>query len=97
MIKDHHSDADHHSDCYDGDECLFEHIDLKENKQVGCPNGQDCKNQECNFSEKEHTNPIRDGLCKFQEKCNRTFCSYKHTVLRKSFLGAGPLEKIRKW
>ena len=86
----------YYPDCYDGDECLFEHISNQENIQEGCPNGQACKDQECAFSEKEHINPIRDGLCKYQEKCNRIFCSYKHIVSRKSFLGAGPIEKARK-
>ena len=82
--------------CYDGDECLFEHVENMENSQEGCPNGQVCKDQECNFSEKEHINPIRNGLCKFQEKCNRISCPYKHIVLRKHFLGVGPLQRTGK-
>ena len=86
----------YYPDCLDGDECLFEHISNQENIKEGCPNGQACKDQECVFNEKEHINPIRDGLCKFQEKCNRIFCSYKHIFPRKSFLGAGPIEKTRK-
>ena len=74
-------------DCYDGDECLFDHINLDAEISVNfCLNGQNCSNQECLFSEKQHRiyNQI---TCKFQALCNRAGCQFKHNVQRKAFLG----------
>ena len=85
----------YYPDCYDGDECLFEHNgENSEIKTGGCPNGQGCSDQECTFNEKEHMKLSQ--LCKFQEKCYRISCPYQHNSSRKSFLGTGPLGKIRK-
>ena len=69
-------------DCFDEDECLFEH---KDPKQSTCPMGDNCDNQECSFNEKEHKSLNRIS-CRFQEKCNRLGCQFKHNVLRQSFL-----------
>ena len=71
----------YYPDCYDGDECFFEHND----KDTGCPNGVDCKNQACEFSEKDHKSMKNRKLCKFQEKCYRSGCSYAH--IKQPFLG----------
>ena len=86
----------YYPDCYDGDECLFYHNMDMETSEIkgGCPNGEYCSDQECTFNEKEH-NKLQQ-LCKFQEKCYKTSCPYKHNSFRKSFLGRGPLEKARK-
>ena len=81
-------------DCYDEDECLFEHNLNEQSRLTVCPKGKDCSDQSCSFSEKNHRsqNPI---LCRFQEKCNRSACPFKHTAVRKSFLGLSPLKARR--
>ena len=85
----------YYPDCYDGDECLFDHnMENSEIKLGGCPNGHDCSDQECTFNEKEHIK--LQQLCKFQEKCFRISCPYKHDSSRKYFLGRGPSEEKRK-
>ena len=75
-------------DCYDGDECLFEHINLMNGEKFDncCPNGQNCSNQECTFSEKQHR-ILNRNTCKFQALCNRAGGQFKHNVPRKAFLG----------
>ena len=68
-------------DCYDGDECLYEHnIDDGSNLSV-CPNGQNCTDQSCGFSEQNHKSWSQTP-CKFQESCNRSGCSFKHDSRR---------------
>ena len=70
-------------ECYDDEECLFEHIENAENKPKGCPNGQNCTDQGCKCTEKEHLY-VQSMLCKFQEKCNRISCTYQHLALKHS-------------
>ena len=82
--------------CIDGDECFFEH-DKDENASGGndgshCPNGEKCNDQSCNYSELGHTLTV---MCKFQAKCNRLNCQYKHMVPRTAFLGATSMKKLR--
>ena len=75
-------------ECLDGDECFFEHekdnsVSIT-NESSNCPDGEKCNNQSCNFSEQKHASTI---LCKFQAKCNRLNCQFKHNVPRNVFLG----------
>ena len=79
-------------ECYDKDESLFEHVNLIENKSNLCPNGQECSNQECLFTEKQHKT-INKITCKFQELCNRVGCQFKHNGPRKAFLEVGQSKK----
>ena len=73
-------------ECYDGDECFFEHKKEEHVKNV-CPNGPTCTDQSCKFSVWSHRN-TREILCKFQERCHRANCIFKHTE-KKGFLGEG--------
>ena len=74
-------------DCYDEDECLYEHINIENDSQEsGCPNGEKCSNQECEFNENEHKNS-RKIMCRFQARCNRGGCQYQHIGQRQAFLG----------
>ena len=80
-------------DCYDEDECLFEHINIIEEASSNlCQNGQNCTNQECLFTEKQHK-MLNKPICKFQERCNRAGCQFKHNVQRKAFLELGLSKK----
>ena len=78
--------------CIDGDECLFEHAQ-EINGSSCCPNGQNCDDQSCKFSEQRHS--TAKVLCKFQTNCNRLNCPYTHSGTRKAFLGEG-LKRIMK-
>ena len=71
-------------ECHDEEECLYEHI--TEPVPTGCPNGQQCSDQECSFSEKEHKS-LSNVFCRFKTQCNRTGCQYKHSSARQAFLG----------
>ena len=66
--------------CIDEDECLFEH----DNESKYCPKGSSCDDQSCVFSEVNHVN-MPNMLCRFQAKCNRSECMYKHIRERSSF------------
>ena len=74
-------------ECYDEDECLFEHTNLinREPSDNLCPNGQNCSNQECLFTEKQHKS-FNKNVCKFQALCNRAGCPFRHNVQRNAFL-----------
>ena len=74
-------------ECYDEDECFFEHKSYEKVKN-GCPNGQNCSDQTCKFSAWGHREK-NQILCKFQEKCNRSNCIFRHIVAKKCFLGEG--------
>ena len=78
-------------DCVDDDECLFEHIQIvnDENNPTVCPNGQNCSDQSCKFSEQNHRS-INQNRCRYQEHCNRSGCQFKHFSPRTAFLGVGP-------
>ena len=78
--------------CYDEDECFFQHDD--QIKSTGCPNGINCKDQSCQYGEKEHKS-LKTVLCKFQENCNRGGCPYIHVSGKSSFLKEGA-SQIRK-
>ena len=81
-------------DCIDEKECFFTHEDGTDNnnaqsvqiKTKYCPSGEACKNQSCEYSEQNHKN-TRDILCRFQTKCNRSDCIFKHDIEKSSFLG----------
>ena len=77
-------------ECIDGNECFFEHQDNEKRKLKVCPDGIQCSDQSCTFSEANHASR---GiiLCRFQAGCNRINCSYKHVAERKAFLGVGSL------
>ena len=70
--------------CLDGDECIFDH-NGKSSASVVCPNGKDCTDQACEFTEQQHRHESI-ALCMFQANCNRQECPYKHTVQRRHFL-----------
>ena len=78
--------------CLDGDECLFVHeqssesMDTTEVPSPFCPGGNKCSDQSCQYSESNHRNEAK-MQCRYQEKCNRKFCVFKHSVERKAFLG----------
>ena len=80
-------------DCYDDDECLYEH-NLREDS---CPNGQKCTDQACSFSEQNHKRrSVNLNLCRYQEKCNRIGCIFKHNSTRSTFLGPSQSNKRGK-
>ena len=83
-------------DCFDGEECLYEHSNMVPNGESisGCPNGQNCSDQSCSFNEQKHRN-VNQNLCRFQARCNRAGCLYKHNVARQAFLGESQ-SKARK-
>ena len=72
-------------DCYDDDECLYEHR-TGVNEESGCPNGKNCSDQECLFSENEHKT-LNKIVCRFQARCNRSGCQFQHNITRQAFLG----------
>ena len=73
-------------DCLDGDECLYQHGSKDDNSETfGCPKGEGCLDQSCSFSEKEHRNMSRP-LCRFQGRCTREGCPFKHKVKPSAFL-----------
>ena len=84
-------------DCYDDEECLYDHIQLSdgEGTPTVCPSGLNCADQSCTFSEQNHRS-VKNDLCRFQEKCNRKGCLYKHIVSRKVFLGESPVQEKRR-
>ena len=83
--------------CMDEEECLYEHeennSDVNRNGSF-CLNGSKCVDQSCRFSEQSHMNDR--VLCKFQSKCNRLNCNYKHVVTRNAFLEDGQSNSKRK-
>ena len=81
-------------DCVDENECFFLHEDeVSGLNQAGeqrrsryCPPGEQCQNQSCEYSERNHIN-MNNIMCKFQSKCNRSECLFKHVMEKASFLG----------
>ena len=59
-------------ECLDEDECLFDHKTSSDevNSRSVCPNGRNCPDQSCTFSEQSHKS-LKLDLCRFQLKCNR--------------------------
>ena len=80
--------------CIDDEECFFEHEDdsskiQNENraeKSRYCPEGEKCENQSCEYNETNHLG-VKNVMCRFQAKCNRPECMFKHVMERASFLG----------
>ena len=75
--------------CLDKEECFFLHKEGNKNDEQQsikvCPNGENCQDQACSFSEWNHkTSKV---LCKFQQNCNRINCPFKDIEQRKAFLG----------
>ena len=76
--------------CLDGYECFFVHEQSNENMNTSdgpspfCSGGKNCSDQSCQYSESSHKNEMK-MQCRFQEKCNRKFCVFKHSVERKAF------------
>ena len=84
--------------CLDENECFFIHEDIsnEENeKNEFCLEGENCRDQSCDFSERDHRR-ARDILCKFQSKCNKPACRYRHIVEKASFLGNCTQNFVRK-
>ena len=80
--------------CIDENECFFDHNE-KEDKQTEergvksryCLKGENCENQSCEYSEVNHMN-VKNVMCRYQAKCNKTECMFKHIIERASFLEA---------
>ena len=51
-----------------------------------CPEGDKCEDQSCQYTEANHKN-MNSVLCRFQSKCNRSDCVFKHLFEKASFLG----------
>ena len=81
----------YYPDCIDEEECFFDHEDnsssqSEENKNGQnryCTKGEKCQNQSC---EVNHMN-VKNVMCRFQAKCNRSECMFKHIMERAAFLG----------
>merc|ERR1712013_203644 len=78
--------------CIDEDECFFEHDDEKDKqkeepsgKSRYCLKGENCQDQSCEYSEVNHLN-VKNVMCRFQSKCNKSECMFKHIMERASFL-----------
>ena len=78
--------------CIDENECFFEHeeqdstqLEEKIGKSRYCLKGESCEDQSCEYSEVNHLN-VKNVLCRFQAKCNKAECMFKHTMERASFL-----------
>ena len=82
----------YYPNCIDQEECFFvqeEETDSRENlyrQERYCPEGENCINQSCKYDESKHKN-MKDILCRFQERCTKSECAYKHEAERSSFLG----------
>ena len=75
-------------DCLDGDECFFVHDDissLENEKNRYCLEGEKCLDQSCEFPEREHKNGS-NTFCRYQSKCKKPVCRFKHVVEKASFL-----------
>ena len=83
----------YYPNCIDEEECFFVHqeeinSDLGEEKlrqEKYCPEGENCHNQSCNYGENKHKN-LKNILCRFQQRCDKPECIYKHVADRASFL-----------
>ena len=80
--------------CIDENECFFVHNENEENqlddrnvKSRYCLKGENCADQSCEYSEVNHLN-VKNVMCRFQERCNKPECMFKHMVERASFLAA---------
>ena len=90
-------------DCIDEEECFFAHEDNQSSLSAGlnigrnryCPRGESCDSQACEFSENNHLN-AENVMCRFQAKCIRSECMYKHVMERTSFLGDCRQNFVRK-
>ena len=80
--------------CIDEEECFFQHEEDSNNKSEAfentkskyCPKGETCMDQSCEYNAANHRQ-IKDVMCRFQNKCNRPECAFKHIVERAAFLG----------
>ena len=74
-------------DCLDEDECFFVHdkgTSLENQKKYYCEEGVNCKDQACEFPEREHKN-TNNILCRYQSKCNMPMCRFRHVVEKPLF------------
>ena len=82
----------YYPNCIDGNKCFFVHKE-NENKQPEerrgksryCLKGENCEDQSCEYSEINHLN-VKNVMCRYQEKCNKTECMFKHNMERVSFV-----------
>ena len=51
-----------------------------------CKEGNQCQNQACEYDESRHKN-MNEMLCRFQSRCDRSECTFKHIMERSAFLG----------
>ena len=54
-------------------------------KSKFCQEGENCRNQSCEYTEEKHIQ-MKHVMCRFQSKCNRAECAFKHVVERAAFL-----------
>ena len=85
--------------CIDEDECFFEHDQndvskVEKRKSRFCLKGEKCEDQSCEYSEMNHN--VKNVVCKYQSKCNKQDCMFKHLMEKASFLAVCTqnLEKI---
>ena len=51
-----------------------------------CPQGGKCENQSCEYTESNHLD-VKNVMCRFQARCNRSECTFRHVMERAAFLG----------
>ena len=65
--------------CRDGDQCLYTHEEGTLPRKI-CKNMNSCTDLTSKFS-----HDSSETLCKFQEMCNMSSCTFKHSTERLAF------------
>ena len=78
--------------CIDENECFFLHEENddsheEERKSRFCLKGENCEDQSCEYSEVNHLS-VKNVMCRYQSKCKKTECMFKHAIEKASFLAA---------
>ena len=86
--------------CVDAEECLYNHIgtskareNILENtkesqkRQNFCKKGLKCDRQDCEIGEDGHKT-IKEVPCRFQQRCNKQSCPFKHENSTSDFQGS---------
>ena len=73
----------------DKDECLYKHEESSNketdtSEMIFCKKGMKCPRTECTISNSGHKN-IRDVPCKYQQKCKKDYCPFKHLDKKSDF------------
>ena len=76
--------------CIDENECFFEHEEIQGSQEEArkskyCLKGEKCNDQSCEYSEVNHLN-VKNVMCRYQSKCKKPECMFKHIVDKASFL-----------